>query len=54
MRMDNFDVILGMEFLAKKGSIPIPSISSLLIKGEKPGMVLAIQQVPELNLFFVL
>ena len=39
MRMDDFDVILGMEFLGKKGAIPIPSTSSLLIMGEKPAIV---------------
>ena len=39
MRMDDFDVILRMEFLVEKGVIPIPSSESLLIMGEKPAMV---------------
>ena len=39
LRMDDFDVILGMEFIAEKGAIPIPSTGSLLIIGEKPSMV---------------
>ena len=39
VRMDDFDVLLGMEFLAEKGVIPIPSTGSLLIMGEKPAMV---------------
>ena len=51
MRMDDFDVVLGMEFLAKKGVIPIPSTGSLLIMGEKPAMVSAkVKQAIELKL----
>ena len=33
MRVDDFDVILGMKFLAEKGSIAIPSTRSFLIIG---------------------
>ena len=36
--MDDFDVILGIDFLVEQGSIPIPSIRSLLIMGEKPSI----------------
>ena len=36
VRTDDFDAILSMEFLAKKGLITIPSTGSLLIMGEKP------------------
>ena len=39
VRMHDFDVILGMEFLVEKGVIPIPSTGSLLTMGEKPAMV---------------
>ena len=39
VKMDDFDVILGMEFLAEKGVIPIPSTGSLLIMGKKPAVV---------------
>uniref|UniRef100_A0A803QP31 Uncharacterized protein n=1 Tax=Cannabis sativa TaxID=3483 RepID=A0A803QP31_CANSA len=37
--MDDFDVVLGMEFLADMGAIPIPATGNLLIMGEKPSMV---------------
>ena len=39
MRMDDFDMILGMEFLVEKSVIPILSIGNLLITGEKPTIV---------------
>ena len=55
VRMDDFDVILGMEFLSEKGTIPIPSIGSLLIMGKKPTMVPAkVKQSIELKLLSVL
>ena len=38
--MDDFDVILSMEFLTEKGIIPIPSTENLLIMGEKSAIVL--------------
>ena len=31
--MDDFDVVLGMEFLLKKSAIPIPVTGSLLTVG---------------------
>lgn len=37
--MDDFDVILGMEFLLEKKAIPIPNAHNLLIMGEKPCVV---------------
>ena len=53
--MDDFDVILGMEFLAEKGTIPIPSTRSLLIIGKKPAMVpVKVKQSIELKLLSVL
>ncbi|XP_062107132.1 uncharacterized protein LOC133818349 [Humulus lupulus] len=39
VHMDNFDVVLGMEFLTEKCAIPIPATGSLLIMGETPSMV---------------
>ena len=55
VRMDDFDVILSMKFLAKKGAIPTPSIGSLLIMGEKPIMVLAkVKQATNLKLLSLL
>ena len=36
VRMDDFNVILGMAFLVEKVVILIPSTGSLLIMGEKP------------------
>ena len=57
VRMDDFDVILGMEFLEEKCAIPIPSTGSLLIMGEKPTMVPEpekVKQSTELKLLFVL
>ena len=39
VRMDDFDVIVGMEFLARKGIIPIPSTGSLLIIDKKSAIV---------------
>ena len=53
--MDDFDVILGMEFLVEKGVIPIPSTGSLLIMGEKPVMVPAkVKQATKLKLLSAL
>ena len=53
--MDDFDVILGIEFLAKKSVIPIPSIGSLIIMGEKHAMVLAkVKQATKLKLLSAL
>ena len=53
--MNDFDMILGMEFLAKKGVIPIPFTSSLLIMGEKPAMVPAkVKHATELKLLSTL
>ena len=39
LRIDDFDVILGMEFLVEKGVIPIPSTRNLLIMGERLAIV---------------
>ena len=47
----SFYVIFGMEFVAEKRVIPIPSTRSLLIMGEKPVMVPAkVKQSIELKL----
>ena len=55
MRMNDFDVILGMEFSAENGVIPIPSTGSLLIMGEKLTMVLTkVKQATELKLLSAL
>ena len=55
MRMDDFDVTLGVEFLAEKGVILIPSTGSLLIMGEKPTMMSAkVKQAIELKLLSAL
>ena len=55
MRMDDFDMMLGMKFLAGKDVIPIPSIGSLLIMGEKPAMVPAkVKQTTKLKLLSAL
>ena len=55
VRMNDFDVILGMEFLTEKGPIPLPSTESLFIIGEKPAMVLMkMKQATELNLLSAL
>ena len=55
VRMDDFDVILGMEFLVEEGVIPILSTGSFLIVGEKPTMVPAkVKQATELKLLFML
>ena len=55
VRMDDFDVILRMEFLVEKGVIPIPSSESLLIMGEKPAMVpMKVNQAIELQLLSML
>ena len=55
MRMDDFDVILGMDFLTEKGAIPIPATGSLLIMGETPAVVLAkVEQPPETKLLSAL
>ena len=51
VRMDDFNVILGIEFLAEKGSIPISSTRSSLIMSKKPSMVPAkVKQATELKL----
>ncbi|KAL5581856.1 hypothetical protein UlMin_014298 [Ulmus minor] len=34
--MDDFDVVLGMEFLLEKSAIPVPATGSLLIMGDQP------------------
>ena len=53
--MDDFDVILGMKFLAEKGVNSVPSTKSFLILGEKPAMVPAkVKQLTELKLLFTL
>ena len=55
VKMDDFDVIFGMEFLAEKGVIPIPSTRNLLIMGEKPVMVPAkVKQATKLKLLSAL
>ena len=55
VRMNDFDVILDMEFPAEKGDIPIPSTRSLLIMGKKPTMVaMKVKQATELKLLYVL
>ena len=55
VRMDDSDMIMGMEFLAEKGVIPILSTGSLLIMGEKPIKVPAkINQAIELKLLSAL
>ena len=55
IQMDNFDVILGIEFLVEKGVIPIPSTRNLLIIGEKPTMMLVrMKQPPKVKLLLVL
>ena len=55
VKMDDFDVILGMEFLAEKGIIFIPSTGSLLIMGKKPAMVPAkVKQATKLKLLSAL
>ena len=55
VRMNDFDVILDMEFQVEKGDIPIPSTRSLLIKGEKPTMVATkVKQVTEWKLLYIL
>ena len=53
--MDDFDVILGMDFLTEKGAIPIPATGSLLIMGETPAVVPAkVEQPPETKLLSAL
>ena len=55
VKMDDFDMILGMEFLVEKGTIPIPSTRSLLIIGEKHIMVPAkVKQAIKLKLLSAL
>ena len=55
VKMDDFDVILSMEFLAENGVIPIPSTGSLLIMGEKTAMVPSkVKQATELKLLSAL
>ncbi|KAJ7958669.1 Retrotransposon protein, putative, Ty3-gypsy subclass [Quillaja saponaria] len=41
-KIDDFDVVLGMEFMLTHKAIPIPAASSLMIMGEQPAMVLAV------------
>ena len=53
--MDDFDVILGIEFLAEKCAIPIPSTESLLIMGKKPTILpTKVKQSTELKLLCTL
>ena len=55
VRMDDFDVILGIKFLMEKDAIPVPSTGSLLIMSEKPAMVpTKVKQVTKLKLLSVL
>ena len=55
VRMDDFDVILGMDFLTEKGAIPIPATGSLLIMGETPAVVPAkVEQPPKTKLLSAL
>ena len=55
VRINDIDVILGIEFLAEKGTIPIPSTRSLLIMGEKLVMVpTKVKQAIKLKLLSVL
>ena len=55
VQMDDFHVILGMEFLVEKGAIPIPSTENLLIIGEKPAMVPAkVKQANDVKLLSAL
>ena len=55
VKMDDFDVISGMEFLVEKGTIPIPSTNSLLIMVEKLAMVPAkVKQATKLKLLSAL
>ena len=55
MKMDDFDVILGMDFLAEKSTIPIPSTGSLLIISERHAMVpVKVKQATELKLLSAL
>ncbi|KAJ7957699.1 Retrovirus-related Pol polyprotein from transposon gypsy [Quillaja saponaria] len=41
-KIDDFDVVLGMEFMLTHKAIPIPAASSLMIMGEQPAMVPAV------------
>ncbi|XP_062103538.1 uncharacterized protein LOC133814616 [Humulus lupulus] len=55
VHMDDFDVVLGMEFLIEKDAIPISAIGSLLIMGETPSMVPAkVVPPPSVNLLSTL
>ncbi|WP_265645587.1 retropepsin-like aspartic protease, partial [Escherichia coli] len=36
VQLDDFDVILGMDFLMEKGGLPIPAAGSLVLMGEQP------------------
>ena len=39
VKLDDFDVILGMDFLVDKGGIPIPGAHSLLLMGDRPAVI---------------
>ena len=39
VKLDDFDVILVMDFLVDKGGIPIPGASSLLLMGDRPAVI---------------
>ena len=55
VHMDDFDVVLGMEFLMEKGAIPIPATGSLLIMGDSPSKVPAkVAQPPAVKLLSAL
>ena len=53
--MDDFDVVLGMEFLLEKSAIPVPATGSLLIMGDQPAVVQGrMRQPPEKKLLSAL
>ncbi|KAL4363261.1 hypothetical protein GQ457_04G024060 [Hibiscus cannabinus] len=37
--MDDFDAVMGLEFMTSTQAIPLPSMSCLMFQGECPGMV---------------
>ena len=39
VKLDDFDVILGMDFLVDKGGIPIPGAHSLLLMGDRLAVI---------------
>lgn len=41
VEMDDFDIILGMDFLLEHKAVPIPNARNLLIMGERPCVVSA-------------